>query len=177
MTRVVYKVLLGCMLSLVSEASMASDLESQLLLAYIYNLGKFVDWPTTALLAEAPVRICFYGDIGSLSGKVSQLEDKKIQGHAIQTREVTRGGALNDCQIVYISESEQVYFSLLIDKIKNKPILSISHSDSFIPSGGMINFTYAEDKLRFDVNKQAISTSTLGLSSQVLRLARKVVEQ
>jgi hypothetical protein len=159
-----------------SSSSHARNSEEKLLLAYIYNLGKFISWPESKLEAKDPIELCFYGELGELSGKTKVLEKKTIQKHPILTSELSRGAELSHCNIIFISNSEEIYFRPILNKLANKPILTISNSELFIHANGMVALTYSNDKLRFDINKKTIEASGMKVSSQILRLARKVID-
>lgn len=170
--------LLSAILMLFDQMSLAAaeaeaEAEDKLLLAYIYNLGKFIAWPSTVLAEDASINICFYGQT---SFSTDSLNEKSIKNHPISTDQVARGGDLNHCHIVYIADSEHIYFRPILQKLQGKSILTISQSDNFIDAGGMVALVYSDQKLRFDIQKSVIDAANLKASSQILRLARKVTE-
>jgi hypothetical protein len=54
------------------------------------------------------------------------------------------------------------------------PILIIGEWPGFARNGGMINFYLEKEKVRFEVNRQAITTAGLSISSDLLNLSRIV---
>ena len=56
------------------------------------------------------------------------------------------------------------------------PLLTISDTEGFAARGGMVELVDDNDSIRLDVNLRALRASQLGLSSQVLKLARQVRE-
>ena len=57
-----------------------------------------------------------------------------------------------------------------------EPVLTLGTVDGFIARGGMVEIVNGDDSLRFDVNLKTLRAAQLGVSSQVLRLARQVRE-
>jgi len=49
--------------------------------------------------------------------------------------------------------------------------------DNFLESGGMINFLIEDKKVHFDINNTAAKKAKLKISSKVLRLAKRVIEE
>jgi len=160
---------------MIINTATASD-DSKLLLAYIYNFGKFAEWNEDILIADQPLEFCFYGEQADLNISSQVLEKKYIQNHTIDVKNINRGGPLQDCHIVYIYESESLYLPLILDKLNGIPVLTISKIDGFSDSGGVIGLIYHKNKLRFEINTITASDNNIKISSELLRLAVKVIE-
>jgi hypothetical protein len=52
--------------------------------------------------------------------------------------------------------------------------LTLGEGDGFVDAGGMIGILVVERRVRFDVNLEAARRGGIGLSAQLLRLARQV---
>jgi len=55
-------------------------------------------------------------------------------------------------------------------------VLTIGESPEFIGLGGIINFVLEDEKVRFEINVAAADKAQLKIRSQLLRLAKKVVD-
>jgi hypothetical protein len=55
------------------------------------------------------------------------------------------------------------------------PVLTVSDMPGFIEHGGMVQFVLENDNVRFEVNLSAANKSGLALSSQLLKVAARVV--
>jgi hypothetical protein len=155
--------------------SVISD-EDDLLVAYLYNIGKFVDWPSHTFNKQSHFNICLYGSVGSLVDSMGVLKGKKIQGLPLHTRIVPRGGKFNGCHILYVDQSERTYFIPILKTVRDDATLTLSNAEAFTRLGGMVSFIPERNQLRFDVNNRAVTAANLTVSSQVLRLARKVIK-
>jgi hypothetical protein len=58
-------------------------------------------------------------------------------------------------------------------ELGNASILTISETEDFIASGGMINFFREGNKFRFEINDQAARDAGLKIASKLLELGRK----
>ncbi len=56
-------------------------------------------------------------------------------------------------------------------------MLTVSDIPHFAEQGGVIEFVTQQDKIRFEVNRSAAEQSHLVLSSQLLKVASRVIEK
>ena len=55
-------------------------------------------------------------------------------------------------------------------------MLTIGDADGFVDVGGMVGLVHADNRLQFEVNLGLLQQAQLKASSQLLRLARNVIE-
>lgn len=158
-------------------APVLSDAAMQAL--YLYNFAKFIDWPDKTFLdKQAPIRLCLYGEKpNELRQSVAAIEGKSANGREVAVRRQTTLAALNDCQIVFIPDSEKRWLSEVLRIAHAASALTVSDMEGFIDSGGGVGLFMSDRQLRFDVNLNAIETAQLKVSSQLLKLARTVRNQ
>jgi hypothetical protein len=143
--------------------------------AFLYNFMQFVEWPETAFAAaEAPVCIGVLGDdpFGSALEEIVRGEtvgDRPLVVH--RSREVTD---LIECQVVFISKSEEGRMPALLDALEPRPVLTVGEVAGFARSGGIINFYLEESRVRFEINAKVAQRQGLRMSSQLLNLGRIV---
>lgn len=101
-----------------------------------------------------------------------------VQGRGIQIRALSRTEEALDCEVVFISGSENAELGRILAVLRGAPVLTVSDLDRFAEQGGMIGFVTTEDHhIRFDINRVAIERAGLRASSQLLQLARIVEER
>jgi hypothetical protein len=151
--------------------------EASAVVAYLYNFGKFIEWPAATFPSpEIPMRFCFYGD-DSLGSIANSLTRKRARGQPIEIDYVKRGGSLAHCHLLYIDTSEQLYVRPVLNLTQGKPIVTVSEIDGFAAAGGTIGLVYSGSRLRFEVNSAAAAQSRLRVSSQLLKLAVDVIDE
>jgi hypothetical protein len=57
---------------------------------------------------------------------------------------------------------------------RNASVLTISDSEGFVDTGGVIELLYADSRIQFEVILSAAQRAGLKIASQVLKLARVV---
>lgn len=142
--------------------------------AYLYNFGKFVRWPTDALAGADSFDICVLGQ-DPFGGKLEQLiANEKMDGRPIRKRVIAHASQAAGCAIVYISESEAANVEKAVATLNGKGALLVSGLPHFGEDGGAIQFLVEENRVRFEVNLNALQKNRLTVSSELLKVARNV---
>jgi hypothetical protein len=156
---------------------MAEVDEAELAAAYVFKFSKFVKWPERALPpTDAPLVLCVYGRTPTGSA-LDRLDDKSAQGHQVRVQRRARGDSLAACHVVYIGDSERPYLPALLRALSGRPTLTVSEIPGFIAAGGMIGLVRKNNRLRFEVNTASAQAADLSISSQLLKLATRVVQE
>jgi len=144
-----------------------SDVEA----AYLYDFGKFVEWPPQPELNSAPFTICILGkdDFGRTLD--SLIANEVMRGRTIVAKRMPTLANSETCQILYVGASEQPRMTQDLDALKDKPILTVSSLAGFMDHGGMIQFVLADNRVRFEVNLTSAARCHLTLSAELLKVA------
>jgi uncharacterized protein DUF4154 len=149
--------------------------EYELKAAMLYNLTRFVEWPTSAYAdAQAPTVLCILGQDpfgGSLASIVSK---QAVNGKGTEIRHITNDKEIRGCHVVYISSSERKNIVAVLSTLKGANVLTVGEMAQFAARGGMIQFSLEEKQVRFEINLEAASEANLKISSRLLMLARIV---
>jgi hypothetical protein len=144
--------------------------------AYVYNIAKFTRWPDSAFTTEDnQFKLCLYGDDDTIS-QLKLLTNRNLNNRTILVKAITTESAINDCQLLYISATENRRYRYLLSLINKKTTLTISNDSRFLRLGGLINLTELGQRLQFEVNMEQLENSKLTLSSKLLALG-KLTEQ
>jgi hypothetical protein len=147
---------------------------------YLYNFGRYVEWPATAFAgASEPFVIGIVGE-DSFGGAIDEIAAKKTIG---KRRIVVRRFASPDdyrqpCQILFVSRSltaEQQ--SALSSKIEGQPVLLVGETPGFDERGGSINFFVDGDRIQFEINLENARRAQLRMDAQLLKLGKPVGAQ
>ncbi len=141
--------------------------------AYLYNFAKFVRWPGSA--PGRPLAICIAGQ-NPFGGVLPDLvRGEKIDDRPVTVRSIDRAAEAADCSLLFIGANQGRMAKGWIDAVAGRPVLTVSDSPDFLASGGIIQFVIAGDRVRFQVDLDAAMANHLALSSQLLKVAVKVV--
>jgi hypothetical protein len=158
----------------ISLRAQPAETESAFKAVYLYNFLQFVEWPQPAD-STAPLVVGVLGR-DPIEGQIHEtMEGETIKARKLEIHRVARLSDLVTCQAVFIARSEGESLDHVLRNIP-RGCLTVSDIDGFIDHGGMIGFRVDDGKLRFDINEKAARAAGLQLSSQLLRLARVVLQ-
>lgn len=166
--------LLFCLLIAVSVVGQEPAQEYQIKAAFLFNFAKFVEWPPAAFPRNnSPIVIGVLGK--NVFGQYLEetIRDKTVQNRPFVIKEFKSVDEAVHCHILFVSASMKESLPAIIDNLHNASILTVSDTDQFIKSGGMINFIIEDNKIRFQINDAAAKKAGLKISSKLLSLAAR----
>jgi hypothetical protein len=158
-----------------AQANSEQAEEYQVKAAFLYNFAKFVEWPPDALPNErSPIIIGILGEdpLGHVLDQA--VLGKNINGHELQVARAKSVQDLNRCQIIFVSSSERKRLPEILANLRGADVLTVGDTEGFAPSGGIIQFTLRENRVRLTVNVEAAERARLKISSRLLALAEIV---
>jgi hypothetical protein len=170
-----YYCLLLFLLTMPSRPACAQAREYQIKAAFLFNFTQFVEWPAAAFSGPgAPLCIGVLGDDPFGAALEDTVRGESIQNHKLSIRRGQRVEDLTDCQMVFVSKSENDRVPRILAKIDSRPVVTVSELTGFAQQGGTINFYREQNKVRFEINLASARQSGLKISSQLLGLGRIV---
>ncbi len=156
-----------------SRGQAPSPSEYQLKAAFIYHFAQFVQWPPAVFPeTNSPLVIGVLGQNPFGEDLEKTIRGKSINNRPLTVREVSSvAEATNSCHVVFICSSEQKRLPEVLGAFGGGSILTVSETELFIESGGIINFVREGAKIRFQVNEAAARKVGLRISSKLLSLA------
>ena len=145
--------------------------------AYLYNFGKFVTWPPDRTTDADQFRICVLGKDPFGSVLDSTVAGELIGGRQIAVRRITHVQQAAPCNILFVSASEEDNLAPVLDEANRMHILTVSDLKRFAQRGGVIGLSVQAERVRFEVNRKAAERSHLQLSSELLKVAFKVIDK
>ncbi len=148
--------------------------ENQIKAAFLYNFANFVEWPSSAFPnARAPIVLGVFGK-KNLVEILNSATLRPIRGREVIAKPCERLTDLNECHVLFIDRSKADDLQKILERIKDKSILTVSDMENFAQKGGIINFIEKDSQIRFAINAQAARRSKLSVSSKLLNLALTV---
>lgn len=144
--------------------------EDKLKTAFIYQFTKYINWPREDDLSE--FSIVLVGDMSLWKSLEELARKKKIKDRPVQLQSADSHSDLTKTHIVIVS-GDEVLVSHVLKRAKGSHALTISQGEGLAERGVMINFyVTAEGRLRFEINRKAVDSAGLVISSQLLKMAR-----
>lgn len=142
---------------------------------FLFNFTHFVEWPPSAFEnAQSPMVIGVLGD-----DPFGTYLDETVKGEMVNRRPLivqrySRVKQINDCHVLFISNSESERLEDIVDELDGRPILTVSDFPEAAKRGVIIRFVTREKKIRLRINVEAAKLADLTISSKLLGLAEIV---
>ena len=172
-----------------------SSLEYEVKAGFLYNFLKFVEWPEEKVGdSNEPIIIAVIGkDV--FKDAFDNIKDKTIEGRKITVKhfkgisELQRNSsdepsvkhpqieAIQQSHLIFICPSEKNNIEEILRLLKDQAVLTVADTEGFLDAGGIIKLLMEENKVRFEINMIAAKEAKIKIRSQLLRLAKKVMNQ
>ncbi len=156
------------------HSQQANPTEYEVKAAYLYNFGKFVEWPAKVTAASELFSICVLGDDPFGATFDATIASESINGKKVAVKRITKPQDAVSCRILFISSSEESRLKEILATLDKTSVLTVSDISQFTRRGGMIRFVMDANRVRFEVNLTIAEHAGLTLSSQLLKVAISV---
>jgi hypothetical protein len=135
----------------------------------VFNFIKYVQWPDHDKSGEFVI-----GVIGNteMFNTLNTWYGGKAKGtKTYVVKKFNSAAEVNDCHVVFIDKTKSGEFENVKNKVNGKGTLVVTDKNGLGEKGSCINFKTVNDKLRFELNQQAIETSHLKVSGALSSMA------
>lgn len=144
--------------------------------AFLYNFAKFVKWPAEQALGPTfVVAVLGVDPFGEVLDKT--FAGKTLAERKAEIRRIDSANAATDAQLLFVAASEKTRLAQILKALEGASVLTVSEMDGFSERGGMIGLKVQDDVVRFDVNLAQVERARLKMSSQIIRLAQRVISK
>lgn len=159
-------------LSLSAIKANAQYSEYEVKAAYIFNFAKFIEWPENYIDGDT-LYLCTYKNdpFGIILEKT--MIGRKVNGKDWKIKRANSIDEIGKCHILMISGIKQHEIIQLMNKISDKPIVTIGDElQNFCQAGGVINFMPQFSERQFEINKDVADDINIKISPKLLLLAK-----
>lgn len=143
--------------------------------AYLYNFGKFVEWPAKVTSGNnESFTICVLGKDPFGASLDATIAGEAIDGKSVLAKRISKPQEALNCRVLFISSSEDAQLKDILATLERTSVLTVSDMSQFTRRGGMIQFVDEANRVRFEVNLTVAERAGLTLSSQLLKVAISV---
>ena len=82
----------------------------------------------------------------------------------------------SSCNILFVGSADDNQLSVIFETAQRFGALTVSDIPHFAEHGGIIGLVMQNNKIRFEVNRTAAKQSHIVLSSELLKVASKVID-
>ncbi len=155
------------------------DREYPLKAAFLYNFGKYVDWPDDYHVSDAQGRTVFvigvvgrnpFGDALDAIAKAKTLKERPIV-----VSQIARAADFENCHILFVpSGANAQLVGDVLARAQKFPVLVVGEEEGFAQAKGTVNFYIEENRVKFEINEERAEQLGLKLSSKLLQLGKMV---
>ncbi len=159
-----------------NAGSLSTVEEYTLKAAFLERFSRFVEWPGQSAVND-PGKPFIIGVIGKNPfGSLLEHIYMKRNGEnkKIKIKYFLNEDEISECHLLFICGSEAETLPVIISKIQNRNILTVSDTPGFAREGVHINMYRDKTRIRFEINPNALKKSGLHMSHLLLRMARIV---
>ncbi len=160
--------LLLCCITQVNVWGQTANQEASLKAVFIYNFTKYIEWDN--LNSEDNFIIGIMGS-SALDATIEAIARKNfVKNKKIILRHFNSPEEIGNCHILFIPRDYPGPVRSVTEKV-GKKVLVIGDKVNAARQGAAINFVLVNDKLKFEINTEAVYSAGLKASSQLLKLA------
>ena len=141
----------------------------QLKAAYLYNFLKFVDWPRAAGGSSDAIDVCVLGR-DPFYGELDVMSQRKAQGRDIRVFYL-KGKVTRRCHLLFIVGPDNPELPQVLEGLAGHPVVTVSDIDAFARRGGMIGFVTRGNKVRLEINIDALRRAGIRVRASLLNIA------
>lgn len=155
-----------------AEPSPQQVLEDQVKAVFLFNFAKYVDWPDVPKGRSTTIRVCVPAHPAFLGVVQAAVRDEVVNGRPIVARGLEGLDDARQCDILYVGDAATPDAVSWLTAVRGRHTLTVG--DGKLVSGLIIAFVRDQDRLRFDIDREAAAKQQLSISSRLLDLARRV---
>ena len=135
----------------------------------VFNFIKYVQWPDHDKPGEFVIGVI--GNTEMFNTLNTWYGGKPKGSKTYVIKKFNSAAEVSDCHVVYIDKSKSTEFETVKNKVTGKGTLVVTDKNGLGEKGSCINFKTVNEKLRFELNQQAIEASNLKVSGALSSMA------
>lgn len=149
--------------------------EYEIKAGFFFNFTRFVEWPDSAFTTTtSPIVACVVGDTPMTDLLTTVVVGKVVNGRAVSINRVKPADDLRPCHLLFISASAARHRSEILSKVNKTNTLTVGETADFSKTGGMINFSIEDNRVKLDLNLDAATRAGLKVNSKLIAVSRLV---
>ena len=144
--------------------------------AFIIRFIDFIEWPMKESNPDLNMVIIGKDPFGIFLDNYIENTIAK-RNKTLRVQRISPDDNIPDyCQLAFINEKDPKKLSKIINRLKEKPILTIGEEKLFNLNEGIISFIKIKEKVNFVINIRAAKKAKLKINPALLKLAYKIIK-
>ena len=146
--------------------------------AYLHKFPGFVDWPADAFSTPAsPIVIGVAGAPRVLDELAKVARGRLVLGRTVEVRAFSASDAPRDIHVLFIGKDAGAEAKPLMEEARKAHVLTVTDLPAGLKAGAILDFVQVDGRLRFEASLVAAHRADVKLSSKLLSVASRVVEE
>jgi len=142
--------------------------EKYLKAVVIGKVAKYVQWSKTD--SKEFIITVLHNPFGKILDSV--YKNRTIHGKKVIISYIDSMSQMpKDTYILYISKEDSAHLINIIEKVKNRPILTISSIQGFAQKEGVLQINFIDRKIKFKINLDVAKRNNLYIKSTLLHIS------
>ena len=164
------KVVLAGLVMMVSSAAFSQERPiHEVYSMMVFNFVKYVQWPTGDNSKEFVIGVVGNNEIYNTLSAWYGGKPKGTKTYVI--KKFNNASEVTDCQVLFIDKTKSGEFDAVNNKVRGKGTLVVTDRAGLGSRGSCINFKTVDEKLRFELNQQAVEASNLKVAGALTSMA------
>ncbi|HEV8515481.1 MAG TPA: YfiR family protein [Cyclobacteriaceae bacterium] len=164
------KVVLAGLVMMVSSAAFSQERPiHEVYSMMVFNFVKYVQWPAGDNSKEFVIGVVGNTEMYNTLNAWYGGKPKGTKTYVI--KKFNNAAEVTDCQVIFIDKTKSGEFDAVNNKVRGKGTLVVTDRNGLGSRGSCINFKTVDEKLRFELNQQAIEASNLKVAGALTSMA------
>jgi hypothetical protein len=164
------KIALAGLVMMVSSAAFSQERPiHEVYSMMVFNFVKYVQWPAGDNSKEFVIGVVGNNEIYNTLTTWYGGKPKGTKTYVI--KKFNNAAEVTDCQVIFIDKTKSNEFDAVNNKVRGKGTLVVTDRAGLGLRGSCINFKTVDEKLRFELNQQAIEASNLKVAGALTSMA------
>jgi len=165
-------IIIAFVLSLFLSTNLFAVSETQIKAVFLEKFTHLIKWPSGT---DNEFTICVIDDKNFYKAIKNIYKDKQVNNLDVNIVLLKSSDHIPECELLYIGKNAK-RVKKLIEKVKNKPTLTVSDDKNFIDKNVMITIFLLKNKFKYIINNTEAKNSKIKISYLLLKSAQEVIK-
>lgn len=141
---------------------------------FMERFTRFIEWPDDPIQGDTtrPFSILVLGKNPFHEDLEVFFSKTKVKSRNVLISYASKLDTTQTYHMIFIGSSVSRDLKSILKYLRNKPIITVSDTEGFGLQGVMINFYVENNKIRFEINQEAVKASRLKVSHLLWNIAK-----
>jgi hypothetical protein len=166
-----------CLAAAIAVAQPARALQHRVKAVFLTKFPAYVDWPPEAFATpSSPIVIGVAGDDDIARELDAAVAGREVAERPLRVQRLAPGEPDNGCcHILFVGGGANAAARRHLGDTQGRAVLTVTDAPGTHPPGSVINFQVVDERMRFDISREAAEKNGLQLRAQLLAVARQVI--